>query len=78
MSSRFDRRLLALFSLSWSTIAAACILRYRGWTVDDFYITYRYAGNLAAGRGFVFNPGERVFGLTDPGLGLALAAALLT
>jgi hypothetical protein len=74
VSSHLDRRLLALFSLSWSAIAAACVLRYQGWTVDDFYITYRYAENLASGRGFVFNPGERVFGLTDPGLGLALAA----
>ncbi len=43
-----------------------------GWTSDDFYITYRYARNLAQGHGFVFNPGERVFGTTDPGLGLLL------
>ncbi len=43
------------------------------WAVDDFYITYRYALNLATGQGFVFNPGERVFGTTDPGLGLLLA-----
>ena len=41
---------------------------------DDFFVTYRYAWNLAGGNGFVFNPGERVFGLTDPGLGLLLAA----
>ena len=47
--------------------------RSQGWTSDDFYITYRYAENLAAGRGFVFNLGERVFGSTDPGLGLLLA-----
>jgi arabinofuranosyltransferase len=39
---------------------------------DDMFITYRYAQNLAAGRGLVFNPGERVFGVTDPGVALVL------
>ena len=39
-------------------------------TADDFFITYRYAQNLLAGNGFVFNPGERVFGTTAPGWGL--------
>jgi arabinofuranosyltransferase len=47
--------------------------RLDGQALDDFYITYRYAQNLAAGHGFVFNPGERVFGTTEPGLGLLLA-----
>lgn len=37
------------------------------------FITYRYAWNLTHGEGFVFNPGERVFGLTNPGLGLLFA-----
>jgi arabinofuranosyltransferase len=35
-------------------------------TIDDAYITYRYAGNILAGNGFVFNPGERVLGTTTP------------
>jgi arabinofuranosyltransferase len=30
--------------------------------VDDAYIQFRYATNLAAGRGIVFNPGERIEG----------------
>jgi hypothetical protein len=68
-----DRRLFLVLALLWSAFAAACVVRYQSWTVDDFYITYRYAENLAAGSGFVYNPGERVFGLTDPGLGLLLA-----
>jgi hypothetical protein len=29
---------------------------------DDAFITYRYADNLRAGKGLVFNPGERVEG----------------
>ena len=35
-------------------------------TIDDAYITYRYAYNLLAGNGFVYNPGERVLGTTTP------------
>jgi hypothetical protein len=35
-------------------------------TIDDSYITYRYARNILAGDGFVFNLGERVMGTTTP------------
>ena len=41
---------------------------------DDAYITYRYAENLAAGVGFVYNAGERVLGVTTPLYVLILAA----
>lgn len=47
--------------------------RVGGQTADDFFITYRYAQNLVAGFGFVFNPGEWVLGTTAPGWGLCLA-----
>ena len=64
----------AAAALAWAGIAAAIGKRLSGLAFDDFYITYRYAWNLAAGQGLVFNPGERVFGLTDPGAGLLLGA----
>jgi hypothetical protein len=35
-------------------------------TIDDAYITFRYARNLASGLGFVYNPGQRVLGTTTP------------
>ncbi|NIM92964.1 MAG: hypothetical protein GTO18_04545 [Anaerolineales bacterium] len=35
-------------------------------TIDDAYITFRYAQNLLAGEGMVYNPGERVLGTTTP------------
>jgi len=41
---------------------------FRGWTVDDAAISYRYARNLAHGLGLVFNPGfegEPVEGFTN-------------
>ncbi|HSK78726.1 MAG TPA: hypothetical protein VLQ45_19885 [Thermoanaerobaculia bacterium] len=67
------RGLLTAAGFVWTALAAAAVVRFRGWTVDDFFITFRYAENLARGHGFVWNPGERVFGVSDPGLGLALA-----
>ncbi len=33
--------------------------------IDDAYISFRYAHNLVAGRGLVFNAGERVEGYTN-------------
>ncbi len=35
-------------------------------TIDDAFITFRYARNLLAGAGFVYNTGERVLGTTTP------------
>lgn len=35
-------------------------------TIDDSYITFRYARNILAGNGFVYNPGEHVLGTTTP------------
>lgn len=43
-------------------------------TIDDAFITYRYARNIVAGEGFVYNPGERVQGTTTPLYALTLAA----
>jgi hypothetical protein len=43
-------------------------------TVDDAYITFRYARNIASGVGFVYNAGERVLGTTTPAYTLLLAA----
>lgn len=45
------------------------------WTLDDAYITFRYARNLADGVGPVFNPGELVEGYTSP-LWMVMAAGL--
>ena len=35
-------------------------------TIDDAYITFRYARNLLAGLGPVYNPGQAVLGTTTP------------
>jgi hypothetical protein len=43
-------------------------------TIDDAFITFRYARNLLGGAGFVFNPGQPVLGTTTPLYTLLLAA----
>jgi len=35
-------------------------------TIDDSFITFRYARNLLNGEGFVYNSGQRVMGTTTP------------
>ncbi len=47
---------------------------YTGIVVEDAYITYRYARNVALGNGFVYNLGEHVLGTTTPLYTLMLAA----
>ncbi len=46
--------------------------------MDDFFITMRYAANLAGGKGFVFNSGERVLGTTTPLFALLVALFMKT
>lgn len=67
------RSVLAAAALLWLIPAVYATWRLGAKSFDDFYITYRYAWNLASGHGFVFNPGQRVFGTTAPGFGLLLA-----
>jgi hypothetical protein len=40
-------------------------LYYFGWSLDDPYISYRYAENFANGQGLVFNSGEYVEGYSN-------------
>jgi arabinofuranosyltransferase len=42
-------------------------------TVDDAFITFRYAENMAMGHGFVYNEGQHVLGTSTPLFTLMLA-----
>jgi hypothetical protein len=46
--------------------ALAVNLWYGPFLIDDMYIGLRYAANLAAGHGLVFNAGEPVMGISAP------------
>ena len=66
--------------LCLAVLVAACL--YVGLTqhpssFDDAYITYRYARNIAVGRGFVYNAGQPVLGTTTPLYALLLAGLSL-
>lgn len=64
--------LLALFTLA---LLARLLPGPR--TIDDAFITFRYARNLLDGQGFVYNPGQPVLGTTTPLFTLLLALLAL-
>jgi hypothetical protein len=49
-------------------------ITFLNWAYDDPFITFRYAKNLVAGYGFVYNPGERILSTTTPLFTLLLSA----
>lgn len=49
------------------------LLRNLGYSVDDSFITYRYAYHLKEGFGLVFNVGEAYYGTTAAGYAVLLA-----
>lgn len=59
---RIERIGLALAVL----VCAVLAWPLRHYVTDDTFIHLQYAQHLAHGEGFVFNPGERVYGSTSP------------
>jgi hypothetical protein len=59
-------------SLDWALALSAAVLAIGARllpglrTIDDAYITYRYARNIVEGVGMVYNPGQPVLGTTTP------------
>jgi arabinofuranosyltransferase len=73
--------------VGWVVVCAAMALLLAGsaslwtYTVDDAWITFRYARNAAHGLGVVYNAGQRVEGFTSPtwfvmALGAEMSGAL--
>jgi len=62
------------------TALAAVVVLVECWQptaqIDDSFISYRYARNLVEGHGLVFNPGERVEGITNLLWTLLIAAGM--
>jgi hypothetical protein len=73
MASRLRR--WVTFLLALVAVAARIIPGPR--IIDDAYITFRYAQNLTAGRGLVFNLGEPILGTTTPLYSLLLGLLAL-
>lgn len=77
--SQQDRRpsrplLWPLSAFVLASLAATAFFLYSRFFNDDALITIRYAENLVRGDGLVYNPGERVLGVTTPLWALILAA----
>lgn len=62
-----------LFTLPLLGIAALLGYFFLDYSLDDAFVTYRYAYNLTHGHGFVYNTGEPVLATTAPFYALLLA-----
>jgi arabinofuranosyltransferase len=62
-----DSAIFGVFLYQWCCFSCTFI--------DDAYITLRYARNLAMGHGLVYNPGEMVEGISNPGWAILIALA---
>jgi hypothetical protein len=77
-----SRSLAGRAALVEQSVAAAAVIAVAAWVAyaggfysyDDAFITYRMSANLAAGHGFVYNPGEWHLGSTAALYGLILGA----
>jgi arabinofuranosyltransferase len=62
----YNRSYQAIILLALFLFASSVRLLPGPRTIDDSFITFRYARNILAGNGFVYNPGEHVLGTTTP------------
>jgi hypothetical protein len=65
MNAQTSTRRPILFALLGILLFLILVALFWLFTVDDAYITFRYADNLARGLGAVYNVGERVEGYTS-------------
>lgn len=57
-----------------AVLSACCGWALRDFALDDAFITYRYARNVANGHGLVYHQGEHVLGTSTPAYAFLLAA----
>lgn len=70
-----DSRITTLVIVGVTMAVRLLVWLLTNYQVDDALITFRYAENLAAGLGFVYNAGEHVLGTTTPLFTFILAGA---
>lgn len=66
LSARATGKLQIAAALAVLLILLCGLAYYYPYTNDDSYIFFRYAENIVAGHGPVYNPGERCEGFTSP------------
>jgi len=60
-----SRRAQSVLAVLGAVVLAAHLFSFRAAAVDDAYVSYRYARNLARGAGLAYNAGERVEGYSN-------------
>ncbi|MDR3573211.1 MAG: hypothetical protein P4L50_05095 [Anaerolineaceae bacterium] len=78
---RLKKAIACLETPFWILLVLAMVIRlawlaWTNFTFEDAFITFRYARELFLGNGFVYNPGEQIYGTTTPLLTLLLAGWL--
>ena len=63
---------LAVVLIAVFAYVIAMSIHMRGYFMDDAYIGFRYVDNAVSGNGLVFNPPQRVEGVSNIGWLLAL------
>ena len=76
--AKINLQRLLLWTLVCTSIAIVVRIVVGPLIIDDAYIFFRYARNLLQGHGPVFNPGERVLGISSPSYLLVLTIIGLT
>ncbi len=66
-----------VFQAAFATVLAAGLVNFAAGSIDDAYITFRYAQNFVHGHGLCFNIGELIEGYTSFGQILLMAPATL-
>ncbi len=79
MSARLTRQssIFVILLVAQALLALLLTAGLHTLAIDDAFVTYRYAANLAHGLGFVYNPGEHVLSTTAPLYGLLLSLPAL-
>jgi len=73
VSAADRRRRCVLLWLAVAALLGGRLWQLREYVIDDAFISFQYARNLAEGRGLVFNEGERVEGYSNLPWVLAMA-----
>ncbi len=60
------RRWSFALPLLWASVAVFLRWHVGPWPIDDAYITFRYVAHGVQGHGLVYNPGERILGVSTP------------
>ena len=60
-------------SIAFATLTRIIYIFYTHYIAEDAFITFQFSRRIAEGMGFVYNPGQPIYGTTTPFFTLLLA-----